>query len=135
MCKESFALKHGLTPLGELVGFGIAGCDPKIMGIGPVMAIKNIIEKHQVALGDCAMIEVNEAFAPQVLAVKKELGIPDEKLNMHGGAIALGHPLGASGARIATHLLHNLKNTRGALSIGSACVAAVGIAVLLQSRA
>ncbi len=136
MCSESFAVKHGLIPLGELIAFGIAGCDPKIMGIGPVPAIKQCLLKSDLSLRDMDMIEVNEAFAPQVLAVQKELGIPEEKLNIHGGAIALGHPLGASGARIAAHLLHSLKNSRGALGLGSACIGGgQGIAVLIKSMA
>lgn len=134
MCSESFAMKHGLKPLGELIGFGIAGCDPKIMGIGPVSAIKQCLEKTELNLNDMRMVEVNEAFAPQVLAVKKELKIPDELLNMHGGAIAIGHPLGASGARITAHMLHALKNTSNAFGLGSACIGGgQGIAVLLRS--
>jgi acetyl-CoA acyltransferase 2 len=134
MCSESFAMKHGCRPLGELIGFGIAGCDPKIMGIGPVPAIKQCLLKTELSLDDMHMIEVNEAFAPQVLAVQKELKIPREKLNIHGGAIALGHPLGASGARISAHLLHSLKNSGGALGLGSACIGGgQGIAVLIKS--
>ncbi|MCA9507748.1 MAG: thiolase family protein [Myxococcales bacterium] len=134
MCRESFAMKHGLNPLGELINFGIAGCDPKIMGIGPVPAIKQCLEKSQLDLADMSMIEVNEAFAPQVLAVKKELKIDENKLNIHGGAIAIGHPLGASGARISAHLLHSLKTSSNALGLGSACIGGgQGIALLIQS--
>lgn len=136
MCTESFAKLHKLKPLGELISFGISGCDPKIMGIGPVPAIKQCLEKANVGLNELSMVEVNEAFAPQVLAVKKELGLKDELLNPHGGAIALGHPLAASGARITAHLLHHHKNHKEKLGLGSACIGGgQGIAVLLKSLA
>lgn len=134
MCNESFVKKHHLKPLGELISFGVSGCDPKIMGIGPVPAIKQCLSKAEISLNDLSMIEVNEAFAPQVLAVQKELNLDNNKLNIHGGAIAMGHPLGASGARIAGHLLHSLKNQPGALGLGSACIGGgQGIAILIKS--
>lgn len=136
MCTASFAKTHGLKPLGELIHFGTAGCDPKIMGIGPAPAIRQVLAKTGLSLSEMAMIEVNEAFAPQVLAVQKELEIPDNKLNIHGGAIAIGHPLAASGARITAHLLHCLKNQKNALGLGSACIGGgQGIALIIKSCA
>ncbi len=104
--------------MARIVGYGLAGCDPTIMGIGPVPSIRALLAKTGVTLEDIDEIEINEAFGAQTLACQKELGFPLEKLNTMGGAIALGHPLGASGARISAHLvhkirlelLHNLKN-------------------------
>lgn len=134
MCSEKFLSKIKRKPLGELISFGITGCDPKIMGIGPVLAIKKCLSNVDVNLKDVAMIEVNEAFAPQVLAVQKELNLDIDKFNMHGGAIALGHPLAASGARIATHLLHSLKHEPQSLGLGSACIGGgQGIAILVKA--
>ena len=134
ICNERFLKENSVTPLGELLSFGISGCDPKIMGIGPVESIKQCLNKMDTNLDDVSMIEVNEAFSPQVLAVKKELNIPIDKLNIHGGAIALGHPLAASGARITTHLLHSLKKPKIALGLGAACIGGgQGIAILVTS--
>lgn len=134
MCNESFLAANDQKPLGELISFGISGCDPKIMGIGPVEAIRKCLANIDMTLDDMSMIEVNEAFAPQVLAVKKELSIDINKLNIHGGAIAVGHPLAASGARITAHLLHSLKRSSGLLGLGSACIGGgQGIAVIVTS--
>ncbi len=134
MCNESIVKKYNLKPLGELVNFSVSGCDPKIMGIGPVPAIRQVLEKSQNTISDMAMIEVNEAFAPQVLAVQKELSLPINKLNIHGGGLAIGHPLAASGARITAHLLHTLKNQPNKLGLGSACIGGgQGIALIIRS--
>jgi acetyl-CoA acyltransferase 2 len=134
MCNEHFLEKSGVKPLGELISWGIFGCAPAIMGIGPVDAIKQCLIKSALTLDAMSMIEVNEAFAPQVLAVKKELKLNIDKLNIHGGAIAVGHPLGASGARITTHLLHALKHSPESLGLGSACIGGgQGIAVIVRS--
>ena len=89
--------------------WGVAGCDPKIMGIGPAPAIRRALDAPGRKLGDFDLFEVNEAFAPQYLAVEKELGLDRERTNVDGGAIALGHPLGASGARITAHLVYELR--------------------------
>jgi len=97
------------TAIGRIVSWGIAGCDPDIMGIGPVPSTKIALKKAGMSLNDIDLIEINEAFAGQILAVSKELGIDMEKLNADGGAIALGHPLGCSGARISTTLIHEMK--------------------------
>lgn len=98
------------------------GVDPTIMGIGPCPAIKLALEKAGLTLGDMSQIEINEAFASQVIACERELGLDRSLLNINGGAIALGHPLGASGARIMTHLVHRMRATGAKHVLGSACV-------------
>ncbi len=137
MTTASYAKAHGLKPIAKLSGWGIAGCDPTVMGIGPVPAIRQMLDKTGVTLDDVDLIEINEAFAPQVLACAKELGIDalsdKSKLNVDGGAIAIGHPLAASGARITTHLIHALQARKGELGVGSACIGGgQGIAVLIE---
>lgn len=109
VASEAAVAKHNLKPLARIVGYGIAGCDPSIMGIGPVPSIRALLAKTGVKLEDIDEIEINEAFGAQTLACQKELGFPLEKLNTMGGAIALGHPLGASGARISAHLVHKIR--------------------------
>jgi acetyl-CoA acetyltransferase family protein len=129
-----YARAHGLKPLGRLVQWGVSGCDPTIMGIGPVPASKIALERSGLTVGDMDLIEVNEAFAPQYLAVEKALELPREKTNVDGGAIALGHPLGASGARITTHLLYALKARGGRYGLGTACIGGgQGIAVVVEA--
>jgi len=124
----------GYKPLGRLVGWGIAGCDPTIMGIGPVPAIRSLLETTRLPLGAFDLFDVNEAFAPQCLAVIKELGLPVAQTNVCGGAIALGHPLGASGARITTNLLHLLRHRGAKRAIGAACIGGgQGIAVAIET--
>lgn len=129
-----YASRNGLKPLGRLVGWGVAGVDPSVMGIGPVPAIKAALQDAGMTLADMDLIEVNEAFAAQACAVEQELGIPREKFNLSGGAIALSHPLAASGARITAHLLHGLTNTKKRFGLGSACIGGgQGIAVVIES--
>jgi len=129
-----FARSRGLTPLARLVSHGVAGVEPSLMGIGPAPAIRKALERASTALDKIALVEVNEAFAPQFLAVEKELGLDRSKTNVNGGAIALGHPLGASGARIVAHLIYELKRRGGGLGVGSACIGGgQGIAVLLEA--
>ncbi len=134
MGTRAYADKKGIKPIGRLLGWGVSGCDPSIMGIGPVPAIRNLMERHQVGLNEIDLVEVNEAFAPQYLAVAKELKLDNEKSNVNGGAIAVGHPLAASGARITAHLLYELKRRGGKYGIGSACIGGgQGIAVLVEA--
>jgi len=122
------------TPLGRLVAWAYVGVDPKVMGIGPVPAIAKVLARAHMRLAEMDLIEVNEAFAPQYLAVEKELGLPREKTNVDGGAIALGHPLGASGARIVTHLLYELRRRKARHGLGAACIGGgQGIAVIVES--
>jgi acetyl-CoA acetyltransferase family protein len=133
LASEEFAKSAGMKPLARLVEWAVAGVDPAIMGIGPVPAIRSALARAELGLADMDLVEVNEAFAPQYLAVEKELGLDRAKTNVDGGAIALGHPLGASGARITTHLVYELARREGRYAIGSACIGGgQGIAVLLE---
>jgi len=124
----------GLRPLGRLVGWAAVGVEPREMGIGPVPAIRAALERAGLTRDDIDLFEVNEAFAPQVLAVTGELDLPLDRTNVNGGAIALGHPLGASGARITGHLLYELGRRGARLGVGAACIGGgQGIAVILES--
>jgi len=135
LASKEAAERRGLTPLARLVHWGIAGVDPKIMGIGPAPAIRQALDRAGLKLSEIDLFEVNEAFAPQYLAVEKELGLPRDKTNVNGGAIALGHPLGASGARITGHLVYELRRRSGRYAVGSACIGGgQGIAVVLERR-
>ena len=128
------ALKRNLKPLGRLVGWGVAGVDPKIMGRGPVPATKIALQKAGLTLDYLDLIEVNEAFAAQYLAVEKELGLDREKVNVNGGAIALGHPLGATGTRLVITLLYELKRRNKKYGLATACIGGgQGIAVIVES--
>jgi acetyl-CoA acetyltransferase family protein len=130
---EDFAKKKGLKPLARLLQWGVAGVDPAIMGIGPAPAIRHALARAELKQGDVDLFEVNEAFAPQYLAVEKELGLDRAKTNVDGGAIALGHPLGASGARITTHLVYELARRGGRYAVGSACIGGgQGLAVVIE---
>jgi len=130
---EEFAQQKGLAPLARLLGWGVAGVDPQIMGIGPAPAIQSALARTDLKLSDLDLVEVNEAFAPQYLAVEKELGLDRAKTNVDGGAIALGHPLGASGARITTHLVYELARRQARFAAGSACIGGgQGMAVILE---
>jgi len=128
------AQKRGLKPLGRIVSWGIAGVDPKIMGSGPVPATKIALQKAGLKLYDTDLIELNEAFAAQALAVVKELGINPEKLNVNGGAIALGHPLGATGTRLLITLLYELRRRKARYGLSTACIGGgQGIAVIVEN--
>lgn len=129
-----WASKKGLTPIGRLVGWGVSGCDPTIMGIGPAPASRRAFEATGLGLDKMALVEINEAFAPQYLAVERELGLDRTITNVNGGAIALGHPLGASGARITGTLLHELRRRKQQYGLGSACIGGgQGIAVIVEA--
>jgi acetyl-CoA acyltransferase 2 len=133
IARKSWADKHGYKAIGRLVNWGVSGCDPTVMGIGPVPATKKLLARAEISMDDVDLVDINEAFAPQVLAVQKDLGIPDEKYNLDGGAIAIGHPLAASGAKITTHLLYMLQQRDKKLAIGGACIGGgQGIAVLVE---
>ncbi|MBO1265818.1 acetyl-CoA C-acetyltransferase [Proteiniclasticum sp. SCR006] len=112
----------GLTPLATIVSYGNGGVDPSIMGVGPVPATKNALSKTNLTIDDMDLIEANEAFAAQALAVGKELKWNDEKVNVNGGAIALGHPVGASGARILVTLLHEMKRRNSTYGLATLCI-------------
>jgi len=126
--------KRGILPLGRLVSWGIAGVDPKIMGSGPVPATKIALQKAALTLDYIDLIEVNEAFAAQYLSVEAELSLDREKVNVNGGAIALGHPLGATGTRLIITLLYELRRRKKKYGLATACIGGgQGIAVVIES--
>jgi acetyl-CoA acyltransferase 2 len=130
----AYAERKGLKPLGRLVSWGLAGVEPKYMGIGPVESSRAALRKAGMEVGDMDLVEVNEAFGSQYCAVEKELGLDRERTNVSGGAIALSHPLGASGARITVHLLHELRRQGKRFGLGSACIGGgQGIAVVVEA--
>jgi len=134
IASDAWAKKKGAKPLARLVSWGVAGVDPTIMGIGPVPASRIALEKAGMTLDQMDLIEINEAFAPQVTACEMELGVPREKFNIHGGAIALSHPLAASGARITAHLIHALRKSGKRYGLGSACIGGgQGITVIIEA--
>ncbi|KAJ8656239.1 hypothetical protein O0I10_008033 [Lichtheimia ornata] len=125
--------KYSLEPLARIVSWQASAVEPTLMGLGPVPAIQGALKRANLNLDQMDLVEVNEAFAAQYLAVEKELGLDREKTNVNGGAIAVGHPLGASGARILTHLSHALQRTKSKYAIGSACIGGgQGVAVILE---
>jgi acetyl-CoA acetyltransferase family protein len=131
---EAFARERGLRPLGRLVGWGVVGVDPAAMGIGPVPASRRALARASLGLDEMDLIEINEAFAAQYLAVERELGLDRERTNVDGGAVALGHPLGASGARLALHLLHALRRRGGRYGLAAACIGGgQGAAVVVEA--
>jgi acetyl-CoA acyltransferase 2 len=133
LMSETKAKKLGLKPMAKIIGYASVGCDPKIMGIGPVGAARKVLEKTGMKLSQMDLIEVNEAFAAQYLAVEKELGLDPARTNVNGGAIAIGHPLGASGTRIMNHLVFELHRRQAKYALGSACIGGgQGIAVIIE---
>jgi 3-oxoadipyl-CoA thiolase len=122
VASEERARELGAEPLGRFVSSAVAGVDPRVMGIGPVPAVQKLLTRTGLAVGDVDLWELNEAFASQSLVVQRELGIDDERLNPNGGAIAIGHPLGMSGARLTVSLLHELRRRDGKRGIVTMCV-------------
>jgi acetyl-CoA acetyltransferase family protein len=134
LASERYAAERGLAPIGRLVAWAAAGVDPRTMGIGPAPASRRALERAGLALEHMDLVEVNEAFAAQYLAVEQELELDRERTNVDGGAVALGHPLGASGARITLHLLHALRRRGGRYGLGTACIGGgQGIAVIVEA--
>jgi acetyl-CoA acyltransferase 2 len=134
MSSSRFAAERGLRPLGRLIAWASAGVEPSIMGIGPAPASRKALSRAGLKLEDMDLVEVNEAFSAQYLAVEQELGLDRERTNVDGGAIALGHPLGASGARITLHLLHALRRRGRRYGLGSACIGGgQGAAVIVEA--
>lgn len=128
------AQKRNLKPLGRVVSWAVAGVEPKIMGSGPVPASRKALEKAGMKLDDIDLVEVNEAFAAQYLAVEKELGLNREKVNVNGGAIALGHPLGATGTRLVITLLYELRRRKKKYGLATACIGGgQGIAMIVEA--
>jgi len=122
IASEEKARALGADPLGAFVGSAVAGVDPRVMGIGPVPAVRKLLKRTGVTVGELDLIELNEAFASQSLAVVRELGLDEEKVNVNGGAIAIGHPLGMSGARLVVTLLHELRRRGGRYGLATMCV-------------
>lgn len=134
VASADFAKERGFTPIGRLVAWGVAGVEPEIMGIGPAPAARQALSRAGMRLDQMDRVEVNEAFAAQYLAVEKELGLDRKKTNVEGGAVAIGHPLGASGTRITVHLLHTLRRIGKRYGLGSACIGGgQGIAVIVEA--
>ena len=134
VASEQAIKEHNLTPLARVVSYGVVGCEPTIMGIGPVEAMRQALTKANLTLADMDRVEINEAFAAQVLACAKELDLDMDRTNLHGGAISLGHPLGASGSRIMAHLAHGFaRQPQNQYHVGAACIGGgQGIAVVLE---
>jgi len=135
LASESAARRHGLTPKARVVAAAAAGVAPRIMGIGPVPATRKVLAKSGLSLAQMDVIELNEAFASQAVAVLRELGIPEDAahVNPNGGAIALGHPLGASGARLVTTALYQLQRANGKYALCTMCIGVgQGIALILE---
>ena len=134
IASADFAKERGFTPIGRLVAWGVAGVEPEIMGIGPAPAARQALARAGMRLEQMDRVEVNEAFAAQYLAVEKELGLDRKRTNVEGGAVAIGHPLGASGTRITVHLLHALRRIGKRYGLGSACIGGgQGIAVIVEA--
>ena len=122
IASETKARQLGSQPLGTFVGSAVAGVDPRLMGIGPVPAVRKLLARTGVAMSQIDLVELNEAFAAQSLAVVRELGISPDIVNVNGGAIAIGHPLGMSGARLVVSLLHELRRRDGHYGLATLCV-------------
>ena len=129
------AARLGREPLARIVSFGVAGVDPAYMGVGPVEAVPKALDAAGIGMADVDLVELNEAFASQVLACAGELGLDQERLNVNGGAIALGHPLGCSGARLMTTLVHELRRRGGRYGVATLCVGVgQGLATVVENR-
>ena len=122
VCSEAKARALGVEPLGAFVASAVAGVDPRVMGIGPVPAVRKLLERAGITVAELDLVELNEAFASQSLAVVRELGLDEERVNVNGGAIAIGHPLGMSGARLVVTLLHELRRRGGRYGVATMCV-------------
>jgi 3-oxoadipyl-CoA thiolase len=134
VASERGAERLGAEPLARIVSFGVAGVDPAVMGVGPVEAVPRALAAAGIAVGDLDLVELNEAFASQVLACSRELGLDEERLNVNGGAIALGHPLGCSGARLMTTLVRELRRRQGRYGLATLCVGVgQGLATVIEA--
>ena len=128
--------RSGLTPLARIVATGVSALSPEIMGLGPVEASRRALDRAGLSMADMDLVEINEAFAVQVIASARELGVDPERLNVHGGAIALGHPFGSTGARIMTTLVNALRRRDAQFGLETMCVGGgQGMAVVLERLA
>lgn len=134
VCDEATARKRGYQPLAVIRGWAMAGCDPKMMGMGPIYAVRKLTQQMQMQVDDFDTIEINEAFACQTLACMQELGVEGDRVNLEGGAIALGHPIGASAARLLVHLAHRINRGETKTGLATLCVGGgMGAAMVLES--
>ena len=122
LMRRSKAEELGLEPLGRFISYAVAGVDPDVMGVGPIKAVPKALKRAGLEMKDIDLIEFNEAFAAQVLAVVRELGMPEDRVNVNGGAIALGHPLGATGSKLTTQLVHELRSRGGGYGLVTMCI-------------
>jgi acetyl-CoA acetyltransferase family protein len=130
LLSEDEAARRNLKPLARIIGYGVAGVDPKIMGIGPVPAVKKLLARTGMKLEDFDLVELNEAFAAQVLACLRDLPMDPDKVNVNGGAIALGHPIGCTGSRIVTTLVHEMHKRKVRYGLATLCISGgMGIAL------
>src|SRR5271169_4761682 len=133
LASESFVSRHGLSPLGRLVGYGLAGVEPRIMGMGPVPATRKVLDRTGIKVDEMDVFEVNEAFAAQALAVVRELDLPADRTNPNGSGISLGHPIAATGAILAVKSLYELKRTGGRYALATMCIGGgQGIAAIFE---
>jgi acetyl-CoA C-acetyltransferase len=134
IASDEYALAHGLKPLAEIVSYATVGVDPAFMGIGPSAAVPLAIKRAGLSIRDIDLFELNEAFAAQSLAVCKDLGIQPDRVNVSGGAIAIGHPIGASGARVIVTLVHALRTRGIGYGVASLCIGGgMGIAIVVRA--
>jgi acetyl-CoA C-acetyltransferase len=122
LASSSFARSRGLEPLGRLVAYSHAGVEPRIMGMGPVPAVRSVLERAELKIDDIDVFEVNEAFAAQALAVVRELGLPADRTNPNGSGVSLGHPIGATGAILTVKALYELRRTGGTYALVTMCI-------------
>jgi len=133
LADEGEAKRRGLTPMARIVGWATAGADPRTMGIGPVPAVRRLFAETGLTMDDFDLVEINEAFAPQVLAVLKDMPVPAERLNVNGGALALGHPIGATGTRILVTLLYEMVRRGSRRGLATLCVSGgLGMAMAIE---
>jgi 3-oxoadipyl-CoA thiolase len=136
VASDERARELGIEPLGTFVASAAAGVDPRVMGVGPIPAVRKVLDRAGVGVGDLDLVELNEAFASQSLAVIRELGLDENRVNVNGGAIAIGHPLGMSGARLVVSLLHELRRRDGRYGLATLCVGVgQGVAALFERSA
>ncbi|HGK5865703.1 TPA: acetyl-CoA C-acyltransferase [Pseudomonas aeruginosa] len=134
VCSEDFARRHGLAILARIKAVAVAGCAPEIMGMGPVQATRKVLQRAGLGIADIDLVEINEAFASQSIACIRELGLDMDRINLDGGALAIGHPLGATGARITGKAAALLRRTGGRYAIATQCIAGgQGVATLLEA--
>jgi acetyl-CoA acyltransferase len=134
VCSEDFARRHGLDLLARVESFAISGCAPGVMGLGPIEASRKAMSRAGIGIGDIDLVEMNEAFASQAEACRRDLGIPAEKLNIDGGAIALGHPLGATGGRLVGKAAMLIRREKARRALATQCIGGgMGIAMILEA--